>query len=222
MSDAKLSTKKRKSLPGSSFCGPGRSFPVPDCAHVTAALRLLNRAKVSSSTKAKIRACVMRKSRSMNCKTTQKKKDSKILTAEEQEALEAENLILSDSFADTREFVEWLEGDYMSRDDDLTERDSLKESAAKLLATLRSERKGEDDEYEKYMVRSISSILDSLLDEFDARGQGQGQGGPRQGNGGASKCVCPKCGATIAHNKGTPCNETKCPKCGTPMTGSQN
>jgi len=29
--DAKLSTKKRKSLPDSSFCGPDRSFPVPDC-----------------------------------------------------------------------------------------------------------------------------------------------------------------------------------------------
>lgn len=29
--DAKLSTKQRKSLKSSSFCGPGRSFPVNDC-----------------------------------------------------------------------------------------------------------------------------------------------------------------------------------------------
>ena len=42
---APLTTKKRKSLPKSSFCGPGRSFPVNDCAHYTAALRLLNRSK---------------------------------------------------------------------------------------------------------------------------------------------------------------------------------
>lgn len=33
MEDAKLSTSQRKKLKGSSFCGPNRSFPVPDCAH---------------------------------------------------------------------------------------------------------------------------------------------------------------------------------------------
>lgn len=65
--DGKLSTKKRNSLPDRSFCGPNRSFPVPDCAHVTAALRLLGRAKVSESTKAKIRACVMRKAKNLGC-----------------------------------------------------------------------------------------------------------------------------------------------------------
>jgi len=217
MSDAKLSTKKRKSLPGSSFCGPGRSFPVPDCAHVTAALRLLNRAKVSSSTKAKIRACVMRKSRSMNCKTTQKKNNSN-------EPDDIDKLIESEIFKDTRDTIEWLEGDFMSRDDDQIERDSLKESAVRLLTRLKKERTGKEEDNERYLVRKLNSILDSLEEELeilDARGQGQGQGGPRQGNGGASKCVCPKCGATTAHNKGTPCNGTKCPKCGTPMTGSE-
>ena len=30
---AKLSTKERKKLKKSTFCGPGRSFPVNDCAH---------------------------------------------------------------------------------------------------------------------------------------------------------------------------------------------
>lgn len=52
-----------------------------------------------------------------------------------------------------------------------------------------------------------------------ARGEGQGVGGPRQGDGGADKCVCPKCGATASHEKGTPCAETECPKCGAAMTG---
>lgn len=65
--DAKLSTKKRKSLPEKSFCGPNRSFPTHDCAHVRAAARLLNRAKVSSATKAKIRSCIARKNKSMSC-----------------------------------------------------------------------------------------------------------------------------------------------------------
>lgn len=67
LEDAKLSSEKRKSLKGSTFCGPGRSFPVPDCAHVTAARRLIGRAKVGSATKSKILACVSRKASSMGC-----------------------------------------------------------------------------------------------------------------------------------------------------------
>src|SRR3990167_2417824 len=65
--DAKLSTAQRKSLKTKSFCGPNRSFPVPDCSHVRSALRLLNRAKVSSATRESIRACVNRKNNSMGC-----------------------------------------------------------------------------------------------------------------------------------------------------------
>lgn len=65
--DAKLSGEARKKLGGSTFCGPNRSFPVPDCAHVTAARRLIGRAKVSDSTKSKILACVSRKASSLGC-----------------------------------------------------------------------------------------------------------------------------------------------------------
>jgi len=51
------------------------------------------------------------------------------------------------------------------------------------------------------------------------RGQGQGVGGPVQGDGGASKCRCPKCGATITHQRGVPCTQIRCPKCGSNMVG---
>jgi len=64
--DAKLSTQKRKSLPSSSFCGPNRSFPVPDCAHVTAARRLIGRFK-GPGNKSKILACVARKAKALGC-----------------------------------------------------------------------------------------------------------------------------------------------------------
>jgi hypothetical protein len=70
--DAKLSGAARKRLPGSSFCGPNKSFPVPDCAHVTAARRLIGRASVSSSTKAKILGCVSRKASAMGCGSSNK------------------------------------------------------------------------------------------------------------------------------------------------------
>jgi predicted RNA-binding Zn-ribbon protein involved in translation (DUF1610 family) len=51
------------------------------------------------------------------------------------------------------------------------------------------------------------------------RGDGIGRGGPRQGDGGAANCVCPSCGHTIVHQRGTPCNQVNCPECGTAMIG---
>ena len=75
LEDAKLSTKKRKSLPESSFCGPNRSFPVPDCAHVTAARRLIGRYKGPGS-KTRILACVSRKAKAMGCGEGSKKDEN--------------------------------------------------------------------------------------------------------------------------------------------------
>ena len=72
----------------------------------------------------------------------------------------------------------------------------------------------------KYVLdkaEGCEEVVRSYLEK--ARGEGQGVGGARQGDGGADQCVCPKCGATAAHEKGTPCNEQKCPKCGAAMTG---
>jgi hypothetical protein len=54
------------------------------------------------------------------------------------------------------------------------------------------------------------------------KGQGQGQGKGRMGGpfaaGPGGSCVCPNCGATVAHTVGQPCNAISCPKCGTQMT----
>jgi len=52
------------------------------------------------------------------------------------------------------------------------------------------------------------------------RGEGQGVNGPRQGDGGAENCKCPKCGKTAVHTKGVPCNQIMCPTCKVPMIGS--
>jgi hypothetical protein len=52
------------------------------------------------------------------------------------------------------------------------------------------------------------------------RGAGQGRGrmgGNRPGAGPAGKCVCPACGASVAHQAGVPCYDVKCPKCGSSM-----
>ena len=66
LSDKKLSSQARTGLPKSVFCGPDRSFPVPDCAHVTAAKRLVGRYK-GPGNKTNILACVSQKAKSLGC-----------------------------------------------------------------------------------------------------------------------------------------------------------
>ena len=62
--------------------------------------------------------------------------------------------------------------------------------------------------------REFSEIMVAL-----ARGEGQGQGGPKQGDGGTDTCICPKCGASASHERGIPCTSQTCPKCGSKMIG---
>ena len=50
-------------------------------------------------------------------------------------------------------------------------------------------------------------------------GTGQGVGKPKQGQGGFDQCVCPKCGYTAKHDRGTPCNAIECPECNVPLQG---
>jgi len=98
---AKLSTKKRKKLKDSVFCGPGRSFPVNDCAHYTAALRLLNKSKYADSTKKNIRACINRRGKKLGCGGAKKAK-----AYAEANNIDINALIESEVFALTRVAVE--------------------------------------------------------------------------------------------------------------------
>ena len=57
---AKLSTKKRNSLPESKFAGPGRSYPVPDRSHAAnakaRATQQVKRGNLSPGAAARIRS----------------------------------------------------------------------------------------------------------------------------------------------------------------------
>jgi len=102
---AGLTTEQRNALKDSDFCGPNRSFPVPDCEHVSSAKAYLNRSKFSKSTKAKILTCINKKAKQFNCY----KEDSSLHDGEvtyQKLSASAKKLYRSDIFATTRELVE--------------------------------------------------------------------------------------------------------------------
>lgn len=76
LGDAKLSTEARKKLSAGTFCGPDRSFPVPDCTHAAnakaRATQGRNKGTLSSSAASKIIACANRKQKSLGCGTGDK------------------------------------------------------------------------------------------------------------------------------------------------------
>ena len=82
-------------------------------------------------------------------------------------------------------------------------------------ALKRCEEKGQGD-CEARAIKQANAVIGKM---GEARGEGQGVGGEKQGDAGTDTCVCPKCGAEAKHERGTPCNETKCPKCGEAMQG---
>jgi hypothetical protein len=94
IADAKLSTASRKKLAKSTFCGPDRSFPVPDCAHVTAARRLVGRYK-GPGDKSTILACVARKAKAMGCTSNSdavKSQDAQVQDSTQQDVVATPSL----------------------------------------------------------------------------------------------------------------------------------
>jgi hypothetical protein len=152
MEDKELTTEQRKKLKSSTFCGPGRSFPVPDCAHYTAALRLLNRAKVSESTRSKIRACVMRKGENMGCGGAKDSTDEYI-----------ESLIGGETFDETHDMLEFIQ--MLEDDQNFQVVEDQKLRIIQQIIAIREQEYGKDTTVEDYTQRSFSSLLDTLLDE---------------------------------------------------------
>lgn len=103
----KLTTKDRKKLKKSTFCGPGRSFPVPDCKHVAVAKAYLARAKFSSSTKKKIAACINRKAKALGCGVSKKAKADVELALFDDPIFESTKLLVEQSIAKPDLHLEW-------------------------------------------------------------------------------------------------------------------
>jgi hypothetical protein len=105
----KLTTKDRKKMKKSTFCGPGRSFPVNDCQHAATAKAFLGRSKFSAATKAKIAACINRKAKALGCTGEKKAKagwSDDYMPKFVELSAEEKKLYSSDIFAETRQLVE--------------------------------------------------------------------------------------------------------------------
>lgn len=63
--EAKLTYQRRKQLPTSAFCGPNRSYPAHDAAHVRNALARLSTfgGRLKAGVRARILACVKRRAK---------------------------------------------------------------------------------------------------------------------------------------------------------------
>lgn len=63
--EAKLTYTRRKKLPSSAFCGPNRSYPAHDAAHVRNALARLSQfgGRLKAAVRSRILACLKRRAK---------------------------------------------------------------------------------------------------------------------------------------------------------------
>lgn len=71
--EKKLTSKEREKMSASTFCGPDRSYPVPDCSHAKVAMAYAKKYNESSS----VIACIRRKAKRLGCpfKSDEKSQD---------------------------------------------------------------------------------------------------------------------------------------------------
>lgn len=77
----KSGSKERQAMKG-TFCGPNKTFPIPDCKHAAVAIAMLQwpriKEKYSSSVRARVTSCVRARAKTLNCKMSKKKDDSEV------------------------------------------------------------------------------------------------------------------------------------------------
>jgi len=104
--EAVLTTEQRKRLKPSDFCGPDRTYPVPDALHARVALVYLlkNLKKMSKSTALKIFRCIVRKAKKFGVNISKQTRE-KFKRLEESFEEEADNEL----------FIEWLLESYSKK-----------------------------------------------------------------------------------------------------------
>lgn len=186
--DAELTATKRKRLALSTFCGPDRSWPVPDCRHVATARAYLNNPRVtrkySSSQIARIRACVNRKAKALGCdksnakdNTSQEAMQMALTFNTEKELLESAPVMkaLDEMKTSHEQEIDQLKQEAVAQQDKfkILAITSILDLATKLKRPIVSKLNGLDGEdavqakqeiVEKLKVRTFDSLSDSLND----------------------------------------------------------
>ena len=89
----------RKKMAESVFCGPDRTFPIPDCKHAAVAIAMLHWPRIvkkySASTRARIEACVRRKAKKLGCPMSKKDSLSSFIALIKQEFVKQNNELAS-------------------------------------------------------------------------------------------------------------------------------
>lgn len=84
--EAVLTAKTRNALPTSAFCGPNRSFPAHDKAHVKAGLSYLDRSNLTPEQKSRTRSCLVRRGKLMGMDTSGSQKKETMYAARLEDA----------------------------------------------------------------------------------------------------------------------------------------
>jgi len=105
----KLTTKDRKAMNKSTFCGPNRSFPVPDCKHVGVAKAYLGRANFSAATKKRIAACINRKAKALGCDVSKKAKADLEMALFDDPIFESTKLLVEQSVQTPNMELDWTD-----------------------------------------------------------------------------------------------------------------
>ena len=160
LDEAKLSTKSRKALPDSAFCGPDRSFPAHDAAHVRNALARLPQAKnFTSAQKATILSCLKGKAKKYGIKISS---DAIVDYALHEASLE--DILEMDIVEEHIEAIKTGETVTQKQYDELVEsKSNLEKSLSETNITL-SEAEAKIEQLDQ-KLQSQESDLDTALDE---------------------------------------------------------
>ena len=114
--DKVLTTEEKKGMKSGTFCGPNKTFPIPDCKHAATAMAMLNFPgvvkKYSPASRSKIASCVRGKAKTLGCPMSKKAKDSEKVEQPDDsielnwtDAQKDEILAMDNDFADVMEAI---------------------------------------------------------------------------------------------------------------------
>ena len=147
-----LSIEDREQLDDAAFCGPDRSFPIPDCIHVDAAKNLITNTKLSDQVKDKVLALVDERAETLACDS-----ESTALKSE-LSALKSMYQSLEEKFKTVINFIENNKSNKNDTEDNLNENGEKSEDTVE---------KADKDELIVDKEEKVFSLSDKVLSNMD-------------------------------------------------------